>query len=379
MAGGKKEKIHPGRVRHSAWKAEEDADLRFSKVRAGLVGATGYTGMESARLLAAHPFIVLTRATSRREEGRSLADLHPFLLGTAAGELTITEVDPEDLAVACDLVFLAVPHGAAMSLAADLLRRGLRVVDLSADFRLHDKAVYERWYGTEHTEPGLLAEAVYGLPELHGAQLAGTRLTANPGCYPTGAILGLYPALKKAVADDSPPIIDAKSGVSGAGREAKVGSLFSEVSDNFRAYGLSTHRHTPEIEQELSRIAGRPLTVSFSPHLLPVNRGILSTIYVNLKDRNMPLPDIRALYAEAYADHAFVRLLPAGALPDLRSVRGSLYCDVGLVKDERNGRLIIVTCIDNICRGAAGQAVACANLMCGLPPAAGLNLIPLAP
>jgi N-acetyl-gamma-glutamyl-phosphate reductase len=335
--------------------------------------------MELARLLAAHPFMFLTRAVSRREEGRALADLHPFLRGTAAGELPVSALDPEELARACDLVFLAVPHGAAMSLAADLLRRGLRVLDLSADFRLRDKAVYERWYATEHTEPELSAEAVYGLPELHGAELVGARLTANPGCYPTGAILGLYPALKNGIAGNSPPIIDAKSGVSGAGREAKVGSLFSEVSDNFKAYGLGTHRHTPEIEQELSRIAGRPLTVSFSPHLLPVNRGILSTIYVDLKSPDIPLRDIRALYAEAYADRAFVRLLPEGALPDLRSVRGSMYCDIGLVKDERTGRLIIVTCIDNMCRGASGQAVACANLMCGLPPAAGLGLIPLVP
>ncbi|MDR2605467.1 MAG: N-acetyl-gamma-glutamyl-phosphate reductase [Desulfovibrio sp.] len=350
-----------------------------SKVRVGLVGVTGYTGMELARLLAAHPFMSLTRATSRSEEGRGLADLHPFLRGTAVGELAISAPDPEDLARACDLVFLAVPHGAAMSLAADLLRRGLRVLDLSADFRLRDKAVYERWYATEHTEPDLLTESVYGLPELHGAELAGARLTANPGCYPTGAVLGLYPVLKNGIAGDSPPIIDAKSGVSGAGREAKVGSLFSEVSDNFKAYSLSTHRHTPEIEQELSRIAGRPLTVSFSPHLLPVNRGILSTIYVDLKNPNMPLRDIRSLYAEAYADHAFVRFLREGALPDLRSVRGSMYCDIGLVKDERNGRLIIVTCIDNMCRGASGQAIAGANLMCGLPSAAGLGLIPLAP
>jgi N-acetyl-gamma-glutamyl-phosphate reductase len=335
--------------------------------------------MELARLLAAHPFMRLTRATSRREEGRDLADLHPFLRGTAAGELPVSAPDPEDLARACDLVFLAVPHGAAMSIAAELLRRGLRVLDLSADFRLRDTAVYERWYATGHTERALAAEAVYGLPELHGAELAGARLTANPGCYPTGAILGLYPTLKNGIACDAPPIIDAKSGVSGAGREARVGSLFSEVSDNFKAYGLGTHRHTPEIEQELSLIAGRPLTVSFSPHLLPVNRGILSTIYVDLRRPDAALRDIRALYAEAYADHAFVRLLPDGALPDLRSVRGSMYCDIGLVKDERNGRLIIVTCIDNMCRGASGQAVACANRMCGLPPAAGLGLIPLAP
>jgi N-acetyl-gamma-glutamyl-phosphate reductase len=376
VATGKKDGAHRSGREKTSGNVETPADL---KVRVGLVGATGYTGMELARLLAAHPFMSVTRATSRREEGRSLADLHPFLRGTAVGELPISAPDPEDLARACDLVFLAVPHGAAMSLAADLLRRGLRVLDLSADFRLRDKAVYERWYATEHTEPGLLAEAVYGLLELHGAQLAGARLTANPGCYPTGAVLGLYPALKNDIAGDAPPIIDAKSGVSGAGREAKVGSLFSEASDNFKAYGLSTHRHTPEIEQELSLIAGRPLTVSFSPHLLPVNRGILSTIYIDLKNPNMPLRDIRALYAEACAGHVFVRLLPEGALPDLRSVRGSMYCDIGLVKDERNGRLIIVTCIDNICRGASGQAVAGANLMCGLPPAAGLGLIPLAP
>jgi N-acetyl-gamma-glutamyl-phosphate reductase len=352
---------------------------KSGKPRVGLVGASGYAGMELARILAAHPFMSLERATSRKDKGLSLAGLHPFLLGTAVGELPVSEADPDDLACACDLVFLAVPHGAAMTLAADLLRRGLRVLDLSADFRLRDKAVYESWYATEHTEAGLLGEAVYGLPELYGAKLAGARLTANPGCYPTGAILGLYPVLKNAVADESSLIIDAKSGVSGAGREARVGSLFCEVSDNFRAYSPAAHRHTPEIEQELSRVAGKSLTVSFSPHLLPVNRGILSTLYANLKDRNISLREIRSLYVEAYADHEFVRLLPEGALPDLRSVRGSMYCDIGLVKDERNGRLIVVTCIDNLCRGAAGQAVVGANLMCGLPAGAGLGLIPLAP
>ncbi|MDR1946805.1 MAG: N-acetyl-gamma-glutamyl-phosphate reductase [Desulfovibrio sp.] len=352
---------------------------KSGKIRVGLVGATGYTGMELARILVAHPFMSLERATSRKENGRSLAELHPFLLGTAAGKLPVTGADPEDLARSCDLVFLALPHGASMSVAADMLRRGLRVVDLSADFRLRDPKVYEVWYKTEHGETGLLLEAVYGLPELHGAELGAARLAANPGCYPTGAVLGLYPVLKNAVVDESSLIIDAKSGVSGAGREARVGSLFCEVSDNFKAYSLAAHRHTPEIEQELSCIAGRPLTVSFSPHLLPVNRGILSTLYAGLKDRNMPLREIRSLYVEAYAGHEFVRLLPEGVLPDLRSVRGSMYCDIGLVKDERAGRLIIVTCIDNLCRGASGQAVACANLMCGLPPGAGLCLIPSAP
>jgi N-acetyl-gamma-glutamyl-phosphate reductase len=305
--------------------------------------------------------------------------VYPFLQGFPAGDLVVSSPDAGTLAAACDLVFLAVPHGAAMDLAAELLDRGRKVVDLSADFRLRDAAVYEKWYGIRHSRPEALAEAVYGLPELYAQAIAGARLIANPGCYPTASVLGLYPSLAHELILPEDIVIDAKSGASGAGRGPAVGSLFCEIQDGFRAYNLGAHRHTPEIEQELSALAGRPLAVSFSTHLLPVNRGILATIYTRLKDPGLPFSRIRDAYAASYADHPFVRLLPAGKLPDVRSVRGTFFCDIALVPDPRTGRLIIVAVIDNLCRGASGQAVANANLLCGLPPGTGLWQAALVP
>jgi N-acetyl-gamma-glutamyl-phosphate reductase len=353
--------------------------MSFSAIRVGLVGVTGYTGMELARLLVSHPSFRLVAVTSRQEAGQSLAAVYPFLQGFPAGDLTVSVPDAAALASACDLVFLAVPHGAAMALAADLLAKGRKVVDLSADFRLRDKAVYEKWYAVGHTQAEALAEAVYGLPELYAEKIAGARLIANPGCYPTASLLGLYPALAHGLIVPEDIIIDAKSGVSGAGRGLAVTSLFCEVQDGFRAYNLGAHRHTPEIEQELSAIAGKPLAVSFSTHLLPINRGILATIYTRLKDPGVSFEAVRNAYAASYADHPFVRLLPAGKLPDVRSVRGTLFCDIALVHDPRTGRLIIVSTIDNLCRGASGQAIANANLLCGLPLGAGLSQAALVP
>ncbi|MDR3175631.1 MAG: N-acetyl-gamma-glutamyl-phosphate reductase [Desulfovibrio sp.] len=349
------------------------------KFTVGLVGVTGYTGMELARLLSVHPALRLVRVTSRKEEKRKLGDLHPFLRGFDCGELPVSSPDPEDLASACELVFLAVPHGAAMTLGAELLRRGCKVVDLSADFRLREASVYETWYGTGHNAQELLAEAVYGLPELYGPRIAAARLTANPGCYPTASILGLYPALQRKLVEEDGLIIDAKSGVSGAGRELKPGSLFCEVCESFKAYSPVVHRHTPEIEQELSFVAGKKLAVTFTPHLLPANRGILATIYATLKDKNLTLGQALEVYADAYAGHPFVRVLPAGELPELRNVRGTMFCDIGVVVDQRAGRLLLVACIDNLCRGASGQAVANANLMLGLDLRAGLLTPALTP
>ncbi|MDR2160574.1 MAG: N-acetyl-gamma-glutamyl-phosphate reductase [Desulfovibrio sp.] len=348
-------------------------------VRVGLVGVTGYTGMELARLLAVHPSFRLAAVTSRQEAGQTLAEVYPFLQGFAVGDLVVSLPDADALADACDLIFLAVPHGAAMSIAAELLARGRKVVDLSADFRLRDTAVYEKWYGREHSLADALAEAVYGLPELYADRIAAASLVANPGCYPTAAILGLYPALARKLIDPDDIVIDAKSGVSGAGRGPVLGSLFCEVQDSFRAYSLGSHRHTPEMEQELSAIAGRPLVVSFNAHLLPVNRGILATIYTKPKDPGLSPAAAREAYASAYADHPFVRMLPAGRLPEIRSTRGTMFCDIALVADARSGRLIIVSVIDNLCRGASGQAIANANLMCGLPLAAGLGQAALVP
>jgi N-acetyl-gamma-glutamyl-phosphate reductase len=350
-----------------------------SAIRVGLVGVTGYTGMELSRLLVSHPSFRLAVVTSRQEAGQTLAAVYPFLQGFPAGDLIISVPDAKALAAACDLVFLAVPHGAAMGLAAELLAAGRKVVDLSADFRLRDKAVYEKWYGTGHSQAEALAEAVYGLPELYAGAIAGARLVANPGCYPTAAILGLYPALAHGLILPEDIVIDAKSGASGAGRGPALASLFCEVQDGFRAYNLGAHRHTPEIEQELSAVAGRPLAVSFTTHLLPINRGILATIYAKVKDPGLPFQRIRDAYVASYADQPFVRLLPAGKLPEVRSVRGTFFCDIALVPDPRTGRLIIVSTIDNLCRGASGQAIANANLLCGLPLGTGLAQAALVP
>lgn len=351
------------------------------KISVGLVGVTGYTGMELARLLLNHPQMRLTQVTSRAESGKTLTELYPFLQKTPLQDLTVTAPDAASLS-ACDLVFLAIPHGAAMNMAAELLDKGLKVVDLSADFRLRDPKVFEEWYKTPHSQQKYLAQAVYGLPELYAKEIAAASLIANPGCYPTASILALYPALHKKLIKPESIIIDAKSGTSGAGRKAAVGSLFCEVSDNFKAYNIGgKHRHTPEIEQELSRAAGNPLLLSFNPHLLPINRGILATIYTDLlAERSaMTAAEVHALYQEFYAEHRFVRVLPLGQLPELRSVRGTMFCDIAVTLDQRTKRLVLVSAIDNLCRGASGQAVANANLMCGLPLWSGLELAPLAP
>ena len=350
-------------------------------LRAGLVGVTGYTGMELARILAGHPSLRLAAATSRQEAGRRLDDIYPFLRGLPGGDVVLTAPEPEALAAACDVVFLAVPHGVAMEMGAALYDAGARVVDLSADFRLRDPAVFETWYHTRHSRPGHLDKAVYGLPELYAQAVRSARLVANPGCYPTASILGLYAALKADLIHPDDIVIDAKSGSTGAGRKASVNMLYCEVADSFRPYNLGRHRHTPEIEQELSLVAGTPLTVSFNPHLLPVNRGILATIYTRLR-APMTQAEVQAVYEETWTGRnpgGWVRVLPAGQLPETRNVRGTMYCDVAVTVDARTGRLIITSAIDNLCRGASGQAVANANLMCGLPLAEGLSFAPLVP
>ncbi len=346
--------------------------------RVGLVGVTGYTGMELTRILLGHPHMRLTQVTSRKEAGQPLRKIYPFLQGTDLGELQITAPDSTSLAKNCDLVFLAVPHCTAMEMAAELRGLGARVVDLSADFRLRDHRVYESWYQVPHTQSTLLTEAVYGLPELYADRIAGASLVANPGCYPTSAILALYPALACGLISSDDLVIDAKSGTSGAGRKAGVGTLFCEVSDSFRAYNLTKHRHTPEIEQELALAVGREIRVSFNTHLLPINRGILTTAYAKLSP-GVDLQRIRACYQDFYAGKRWVRLLPEGTLPETRWVRGTNFCDLGLVTDPRTDRLIVVSAIDNLCRGASGQAVVNANLMLGLGADAGLSFAPLMP
>ncbi len=347
-------------------------------IKTGLVGVTGYTGMELARLLIGHPVFKLVQATSRKEAGKTLVDIYPHLQGTELADTPVSLPDPDILARECDLVFLAVPHGTAMNIAADLLARNVRVVDLSADFRIHDAAVYKEWYKVDHTQQHLLPEAVYGLPELYAEKIAPARLIANPGCYPTSAILGLYPALTHGLIETDGIVVDSKSGATGAGRKASVPSLFCEVNENFRAYNLGKHRHTPEIEQEVSIPAKTPVTLSFNTHLLPIDRGILSTIYTRLTEP-ATLVEVHDLFTRFYADKPWVRVLPEGALPQVKWVRGTMFCDIGLALDPRTNRLIIVTAIDNLCRGASGQALANANLMFGLDQTMGLNLGTLIP
>lgn len=350
----------------------------MAEIRAGLVGVTGYTGMELARLLESHPVINLKVVTSRAEAGKKVCEIYPFLQGFATGDLVISEPDPVALAKSCDIVFLAVPHGAAMEMAAKLRAENVAVVDLSADFRLRDVKVFAEWYKSEHTQEGVLKEAVYGLPEIYAEEIKTAKLIANPGCYPTASILALYPALKNGFVNDNGIVIDAKSGTTGAGRKATVGSLYCEVADTFKAYNLAKHRHTPEIEQELALAAGKEITLSFNTHLLPVNRGILATIYTNLKD-GVGYDAVHQAYEAFYKKHTFVRVVPKGALPELKNVRGTMFCDIGMVYDPRTKRLIFVSAIDNLCRGASGQAIANANIMNGLDVTTGLMFAPMVP
>lgn len=341
------------------------------------MGISGYAGMELARLLAAHPVTELAMACSRTEAGKKLGEFYPFLSGLPGSDVVISPFDPGE-ASSCQLAFLAVPAGTAMRMASELLALGVKVIDFSADFRLRDPAVYEQWYGQPHCACKELAGAVYGLPELNAREIAAASIIANPGCYPTASILGLYAALGNDLIDPSTIIIDAISGASGAGRKAAIPTLFCEISDNFRAYGLPRHRHTPEIEQELSHICGEPATITFTPHIAPMKRGILATIYARLKNPRLPLAQIQAIYEEQWRDHPWIRVLAPGKLPETAHVRGSMFCDVAVTKDERTGRLIILSAIDNLCRGAAGQALANANLVCGLPVDCGMeHLAPL--
>jgi N-acetyl-gamma-glutamyl-phosphate reductase len=342
-------------------------------IEVGIVGGTGYTGAELLRLLARHPSARVRLLTSRKEAGQRADAMFPHLRG-AIGDLAFTEPDLEALA-SCQAVFFATPHGAAMQLAPELLRRGVKVLDLSADFRLHDPAVFRQWYQTEHTAPQLLKQAVYGLPEVNRDRLAQANLVACPGCYPTSVQLALLPLLEHKLALPGSVIADCKSGVSGAGRELKASSLFAEAAESFKAYGVAGHRHHPEIEQGLERIAGAHVPVTFVPHLVPMNRGIHATVYADLERDT----DVQALYEMRYADEPFVDVLPAGSHPDTRSVRGANQCRIALHRPGGGRRVVILAVVDNLVKGAAGQAVQCFNLMFGQPEGAGLEPIALWP
>jgi N-acetyl-gamma-glutamyl-phosphate reductase len=336
--------------------------------RIAVIGASGYTGAELLRLLVLHPETELVCVTSRQYAGQSVGRVFPSLQGIL--DLAFEDVEPAGLAGRADLVFTAVPHQTAMSMVPELLDAGCRVIDLSADFRLKDLAVYEEWYQA-HTSHALLAEAVYGLPELFREQVPAARLVANPGCYPTSIALALTPLLEEKKIDPATIIVDSKSGASGAGRSAKLDTIFCEVNEGFKAYGVPRHRHTPEIEQTLGAVSGEAVTISFTPHLLPVNRGILSTCYATLAG-TCSLDALCSLYRDRYSAEIFVRILEKGQLPNISQVTGSNFCDIGLAVDDRTGRVIVVAVIDNLIKGAAGQALQNMNLMLGLPEQQGL-------
>ncbi|MCI5194020.1 MAG: N-acetyl-gamma-glutamyl-phosphate reductase [Candidatus Electrothrix sp. AU1_5] len=348
-------------------------------LKVGIIGASGYTGVELARILSTHPEVELTVATSRQYAGKPLAEVFPSLRKRV--DLVCENLGPEELVDRADFFFAAVPHKTAMDLVPILLKAGKKVVDLSADFRIRDAAVYEEWY-QPHSSIECIEEAVYGLPELYRDQVKNARLTANPGCYPTSIILGLAPLLREGLIDPAHLIIDSKSGTSGAGRSANVGTLFCEVTDGFRAYKVGgQHRHIPEIEQELTVLAGQPVTISFTPHLLPISRGILSTMYAPLSNEISATTEteIQELYESTYTDEPFVRVCPAGSFPATQHVRGSNCCDIGIKVDVRTGRIIIVSAIDNVAKGASGQAVQNMNLMNGFDETCALMGAPFFP
>ncbi|MDO4428994.1 MAG: N-acetyl-gamma-glutamyl-phosphate reductase [Atopobiaceae bacterium] len=351
----------------------------MERVRACVVGATGYAGVEVCRLVLAHPALELTMATDRKEAGTRLDAVYPSLAGSC--ETVLSLPGPDAIAAAADVAFLAVPHTASLALTPELLAHGVNVIDLSADYRLHDPAVYEAWYATPHTSPELLSQTVYGLPELFRAgvaELAARRaageavLVAVPGCYPTATALAAAPALASGLATGDLVIADAISGVSGAGRGCNARTHFCHANESVEAYGVAKHRHTPEIEQTLSEVAGREMSVIFTPHLAPLTRGLLSTVYLEAAP-GVTAEDVQAAYERAYADEPLVTVLPAGSMPATSSVFGTARAQVGVALDDRRRRTIVASCaIDNLGKGAAAQAVQCANVVLGLPETTGL-------
>ncbi|HTN30760.1 MAG TPA: N-acetyl-gamma-glutamyl-phosphate reductase [Pseudomonas sp.] len=337
-------------------------------IRVGIVGGTGYTGVELLRLLAQHPQVEVAVITSRSEAGVRVVDMYPNLRGHY-DNLAFSVPDSATLG-ACDAVFFATPHGVAHALAGELLAAGTRVIDLSADFRLEDVEEWAAWYGQPHGAPELLGEAVYGLPEVNREQIRNARLIAVPGCYPTASQLGLLPLLEAGLADPATLIADCKSGVSGAGRGAKVGSLFCEAGESMMAYSVKGHRHLPEIRQGLRRAAGGDVGLTFVPHLTPMIRGIHATLYARVADRSV---DLQALYEKRYANEPFVDVMPAGSHPETRSVRGANVCRLAVHRPQQGDLVVVLSVIDNLVKGASGQAVQNLNIMFGLDERLGLG------
>jgi len=346
--------------------------MKTSKLKVGIVGGTGYTGVELLRLLALHPQAELAVITSRGEAGHLVADMFPSLRGYV--DQAFTDPAQADL-TACDVVFFATPNGIAMQQTRALLDKGVRVVDLAADFRIQEIAVWEKWYGMTHACPDLVAQAVYGLPELNREQIRNARLVANPGCYPTSVQLGFMPLLEAGVVDETALIADAKSGVSGAGRKTETQFLFAEAGDNFKAYGVAGHRHLPEISQGLTDMAGKKVGLTFVPHLTPLIRGIHATLYARLTKE----VDLQALFEQRYQNEYFVDVLPQGAHPETRSVRGSNQCRIAVHRPQGGDTVVVLSVIDNLVKGAAGQAVQNMNIMFGFAENMGLELVPLLP
>lgn len=342
-------------------------------VKVGIVGGTGYTGVELLRLLAQHPRVSLQAITSRGEAGQPVSAVYPNLRGVV--DLAFTEPDTAALA-ACDVVFFATPNGIAMQQVPDLLAQGVKVIDLAADFRLRDPAQWAQWYGMPHACEALLAEAVYGLPERNRERIRSARLVANPGCYPTAVQLGFKPLLEAGVINPAHLIANAASGVSGAGRKAELSSLLCEAGESFKAYGVAGHRHLPEIRQGLAEMTAEPVGLTFVPHLVPMIRGIHATLYATLRQ---PDVDLQALFEQAYRDEPFVDVLPPGRLPETRSVKGANVCRLAIYRPQGGDKVVVLSVIDNLVKGAAGQAVQNMNLMCGFDEREGLSQIALMP
>lgn len=345
-------------------------------IKAGIIGATGYAGGELVRLLMGHKEAEIKWYGSRSYIDKKYADVYRNMFEIV--EDVCRDDNLEKLAEEVDVIFTATPQGFLASLLSEKILSQARVIDLSADYRIKDVAVYEKWYGIEHKSPQFIKEAVYGLCEINREQIKGARLLANPGCYPTCSTLSVYPAVKEGLIDPATLIIDAKSGTSGAGRGAKVDNLYCEVNENIKAYGVANHRHTPEIEEQLGYAAGQPVTLNFTPHLVPMNRGILITAYASLK-KDVTYAEAKSLYQKYYEKEKFVRVLDEGVCPQTKWVEGSNYVDVNFKIDPRTHRVIMMGAMDNLVKGAAGQAVQNMNLMFGLEETKGLKLVPMFP
>ncbi|MCR6543999.1 N-acetyl-gamma-glutamyl-phosphate reductase [Dehalobacterium formicoaceticum] len=345
-------------------------------IKVSVIGATGYAGVELIRLLVLHPDVKLSCLTSKTYAGQKIQEVYPHLNGLLDHELQ--EQNDEEIGAVSDVVFLALPHGHAVSTAQKICQAGKKVIDLGADLRFRDTDIYEEWYHVKHENPALSQEAVYGLPEINRGKIKEAQAVGNPGCYPTSTILAMYPLIKEGLIDLNTIIVDSKSGISGAGRNAVITSLYGESAENLKAYNVGKHRHTPEIEQALGEAAGKEVLISFTPHLIPMTRGILTTAYATLNQEGA-VRNLHDLYQSYYQDEYFVRLHQPGIWPQTKWVTGTNFCDLGLMADPRTNRVIVTAVIDNLVKGAAGQAVQNMNILFNLPEKAGLEQVPLYP